>query len=118
MVASNRHTRAVQQIIQVLVSIPAGRVASYGQVADLAGLPGRARLVGKVLREAADEFNLPWHRIVQASGRLAFKAGSRQAKKQTIRLTEEGVVVSANRVSIKDFGWQPSLADMLFQFTG
>lgn len=104
-----------QKIIQTIQQIPAGCVASYGQLADLAGLPGRARLVGKVLRTAPDDFKLPWYRILRANGALAFSAGSEQAMRQIDRLAEEGVEVIRNKVDMKTYGWQPSLADILFK---
>lgn len=104
-----------QKIIQTIQQIPKGRVASYGQLADLAGLPGRARLVGKVLRTAPKETRLPWHRILRANGVLAFLAGSEQAKRQIDLLAEEGVEVIRNKVDLKRYGWQPSLADILFK---
>ncbi len=66
----------VARIEAILALIPAGRVVSYGQVADLAGLPGRARLVGKVLRET--DKVLPWHRVLGAGGTISLPKG-RQA---------------------------------------
>lgn len=106
---------AHQKIINTLLCIPAGKVASYGQIADLAGLPGRARLVGKILRDAPSEIKLPWHRVLRSSGRLAFESGSAQANLQRDLLAEEGVEVIGNKVSLSHYGWQPSLADILFQ---
>lgn len=101
------------QIWQTVCKVPKGRVASYGQIADLAGLPGRARLVGKILGYAPKEMNIPWFRILRSSGQLAFSVGSNDAEKQKGLLQEEGVVVFNNRVKIKQFGWQPSLAELL-----
>jgi methylated-DNA-protein-cysteine methyltransferase-like protein len=108
---------AQQRVMDTLMCIPVGRVASYGQIADLAGLPGRARLVGKVLRDAPADAQLPWHRVLRASGQLAFQSGSQQAKLQAALLAQEGVVVERNKVSMKTFGWRPTLADILFQLT-
>jgi len=93
--------------------IPKGKVASYGQVADLAGLPGRARLVGKALGLAPKELKLPWYRVLRSSGQLAFEKGSKNAEKQKGLLQQEEVVVLNNRVQLKQFGWQPDLAEML-----
>lgn len=105
----------VQRIWKTVKTVPAGKVASYGQIADLAGLPGRARLVGKSLGLAPIKMNLPWYRILRSSGQLAFEKGSSQAEKQKGLLQEEGVVVFNNRVKLKDFGWQPDLAEMLMK---
>lgn len=93
--------------------IPLGKVASYGQVADLAGLPGRARLVGKAMGYAPEDLQVPWYRVLRSNGQIAFPKGSEQAAKQTGLLQEEGVVVFNNRVRLKDFQWQPGLSELL-----
>jgi methylated-DNA-protein-cysteine methyltransferase-like protein len=78
-------------------SIKRGSIASYGEVALRAGLPGRARLVGQVLRDSGDEARLPWHRVTGAGGRIAFPAGSAHAREQLARLVREGVKTRGNR---------------------
>lgn len=85
-------------IIAVVRAIPAGRVASYGWVAAEAGLPGRARLVGRVLGELPAGSGVPWHRVMRAGGRLAFPAGSVDAARQIRALAAEGVTVHGDRV--------------------
>ncbi len=102
-----------KQIWQTVLKVPAGKVASYGQIADLAGLPGRARLVGKVLGYAPKTLKLPWYRILRSSGQLAFNKGSLEAEKQKGLFQEEEVVVMNNRVKLKQFGWQPDLGELL-----
>jgi methylated-DNA-protein-cysteine methyltransferase-like protein len=79
-------------------AIKRGNFASYGEVARRAGLPGRARLVGQVLRESGDEPRLPWHRVTGAGGRIAFPSGSKHAREQLTRLAREGVKARGNRV--------------------
>ena len=74
-----------------------GTFASYGEVARRAGFPGRARLVGQVLRESGGEARLPWHRVTGAGGRIAFPAGSGNARKQLRLLEREGVKTRGNR---------------------
>jgi methylated-DNA-protein-cysteine methyltransferase-like protein len=103
----------IKKIWQTVLVIPKGKVASYGQIADLAGLPGRARLVGKSLGLAPKEMKLPWYRVLRSSGQLAFEKGSKNAEKQKGLLQQEEVVVLNNRVKLKQFGWQPDLAEML-----
>jgi methylated-DNA-protein-cysteine methyltransferase-like protein len=93
------------RIANLVARIPAGSVASYGQVADLAGLPGRARLVGKVLRETPPDRPLPWHRVLRADGRIAFPPNSESGRRQADRLAEEGVEVRGGRVDLARFGW-------------
>lgn len=93
-------------IRHAIASIPRGRVASYGEIAARAGLPGRARLVGTVLRLADDEAGLPWHRVLRADGRLAFAPRSRSFNEQKRRLAAEGVALAGARVDLRRFGWQ------------
>jgi len=78
-------------------AVKRGSFASYGEVARRAGLPGRARLVGQVLRESGDVDRLPWHRITGAGGRIAFPPGSGKARKQLRLLEREGVRTRGNR---------------------
>jgi methylated-DNA-protein-cysteine methyltransferase-like protein len=85
-------------ILKAVRGIKRGTFASYGEVARRAGLPGRARLVGTVLRESGDATGLPWHRVTGAGGRIAFPAGSRSAREQLRRLEREGVKARGNRV--------------------
>ena len=77
-------------ILSVVESIPRGRVSTYGLVAERAGLPRRARLVGRVLSQLSAGTSVPWHRVVGAGGRIAFAAGSRANREQRARLAREG----------------------------
>lgn len=90
-------TPAADRILAAIRAIPRGQVAGYGEVARRAGLPGRARLVARVLagNEHAD---LPWHRVLRSDGRIAFPENSRGWREQTRRLRAEGVVVVKGRV--------------------
>lgn len=90
-------------------------MVSYGQLADLAGLPGRARLAGTALKSTPKELTLPWHRVITASGKLAFAPGSEQFELQQLRLRQEGVLVNNGRVKMREFAWQPDLAELLWQ---
>lgn len=105
---------AHQKIWQTVLQIPSGKVASYGQIADLAGLPGRARMVGKALGKAPEKMVLPWHRVLRSNGQLAFPSGSDALQRQKGLLQEEGVVVTNNRVAMKQWQWQPDLGELLF----
>ena len=92
-------------ILRTIAAIPRGRVASYGEIAARAGLPGRARLVGRILGDYSD-LQLPWQRVLRADGRIAFPAGSRGHREQRARLLEEGVAVTRGHVDLRRFGWQ------------
>ncbi len=99
--------------------IPAGKVACYGQIADLAGLPNRARLVGKALGKLPDQgFQgqaVPWFRVINSQGKISFPVASDDFERQKHQLQEEGVVVIGARIKLKEFQWQPDLAELLFQ---
>ncbi len=108
-------SRYYPQIWQTVLQIPLGKVASYGQIADLAGLPGRARLVGKALGDPMAP-PLPWHRVVRSDLQIAFAKGSRHEQEQRALLLIEGVSIKGQRIA-KQARWQPQLADMLFQLS-
>jgi len=96
-------------IYAVVRRIPPGRVATYGQVAALAGVAGQARLVGYALNALADTSPLPWHRVINAQGRgSASSDGAGSTLPQRIRLEAEGVVFGAGaRVSLERYRWEP-----------
>jgi methylated-DNA-protein-cysteine methyltransferase-like protein len=100
-----------ERLCAVVAAIPSGAVATYGQVAALAGYPRHARHVGRVLA-AAD--GLPWHRVLGAGGRIALPPGSPAAREQARRLRAEGVTVTAGRVDLARFRWQPDLDALLW----
>lgn len=96
--STNTPERRAAAIRKAVRDIKRGHFASYGEVARRAGLPGRARLVGQVLRESGDEARLPWHRVTGAGGRIAFPSGSKNAREQLRRLEREGVRSRGRRV--------------------
>jgi methylated-DNA-protein-cysteine methyltransferase-like protein len=98
MQATGTSHQALQAIWKAVRAIPRGQVSSYGAVAQRAGLPGRARLVGHALKVAPNGMDLPWHRVVGAGGRIAFPQDSRQFVEQRKRLRAEGVGLTRGRV--------------------
>ncbi len=97
-----------QRLRATIDSVPAGKVATYGQIALEAGLPGRARRVGWVLRHLPSGSRLPWHRIIAAGGRSSLPEGSAARREQRQRLAAEGVEMDARgRVDLMRFGWRP-----------
>lgn len=98
-----------QAIYAVVCRIPEGRVATYGQVALLAGLPGRARLVGYALSVLAGRSTIPWHRVVNAQGRISPRScGSDADREQRLRLEREGVSFDADdRIPLAQYIWRP-----------
>jgi len=100
-------------IVRVIRSIPHGCVTSYGEIATRAGLPGRARLVGRVLGEFAGT-DLPWFRVLRSDGRIAFPPGSRSFRRQVRHLAAEGILVVRGRVDIASHGWDRNLDAVLW----
>jgi len=87
-----------QRIWQVITLIPPGKVTTYGEVARQAGMPGAARRVGRALRGLPAETRIPWHRVINAQGRISLPAGSAARSRQIKRLKEEGVEFRQNGV--------------------
>ena len=85
------------RIFAAIRAIPRGQVAGYGEIARRAGLPGRARMVARLLAGNEDAA-LPWHRVLRSDGRIAFPENSRGWREQCRRLRAEGVVVEKGRV--------------------
>ncbi len=95
-----------RRIYAVVRRIPEGRVATYGQVAAEAGLPGHARQVGYALHAAGDE-SVPWHRVINAQGRVSPRAEPGWEGYQRHLLEEEGVEFSdRGAVDLKRYRWQ------------
>lgn len=93
-------------IYAAVMSIPPGRVATYGQVAEEAGLPRRARLVGRALRNLPEDSGVPWQRVVNARGEISDRPRPDAVTEQRILLEDEGVVfLSSGRIDLKVYGW-------------
>jgi methylated-DNA-protein-cysteine methyltransferase-like protein len=109
---------AYERIWNAIAAIPRGRVASYGAIAARAGLPGRARLVGRALGLVPDGMELPWHRVLRSSGQIAFPPGSRGFREQSKRLKAEGVDVRNGKVPLASFGLDANLDRALWGMPG
>ena len=97
-----------ERIYAVVKRIPRGRVATYGQIACLAGLSTGARQVGYALYALPVGYNIPWHRVINAQGKVSVRSGSDYDELQRVLLEAEGVVFDErNRVSLKRFRWEP-----------
>ena len=92
----------------VVRRIPRGRVATYGQVAELAGLRGHARQVGYALHVLTEERQVPWHRVINSRGQVSMRADPGSDHLQRILLESEGVRFdSRGRVPLDEFLWRP-----------
>ena len=96
-----------QRIIDIIKSIPKGKVATYGQIAALAGNPRGARMVVRVLHTSSKKENLPWHRVINSKGKISLSPGS-GFELQKALLEKEGVVFKEDdSVDLKRFLWKP-----------
>lgn len=89
-----------------LSQIPPGKVTTYGDIASLAGYPGNARQVGRVLSQLPTGSNLPWHRVINARGELSFPKNSSKYREQKQRLESEGVNFKHHKISLREFRWR------------
>lgn len=96
------------RIYAVVKRVPRGRVASYGQIARIAGLASHARLVGYAMAALPDDSRVPWQRVVNAQGRVSPRSAPGFDSLQRALLEREGVTFDASgRIDLARFGWQP-----------
>lgn len=97
---------AYDDIYAVVCLVPEGNVATYGQIARLAGRPNGARQVGYALAALGDEHEVPWHRVVNAQGKVSLRATPGYEDVQQILLEDEGVEFGINRIiNLEKFLW-------------
>lgn len=98
-----------QTIYAVVRRIPRGRVATYGQVAALAGLPRHARQVGYAMAALPEGSDVPWQRVINSKGEISARDYPDAVRSQRARLEDEKVLFDANgRVSLARYGWRAS----------
>ncbi len=88
-------TDGSKKIIEIIKSIPNGKVMTYGQVGALAGYANGARQVVRILHTCSEKYNLPWHRVINSKGMVAIKSPEGYMMQKTL-LEREGVVISEN----------------------
>ncbi|MDL2193562.1 MGMT family protein [Shewanella algae] len=103
----------MQKIWHIVALIPEGRVASYGKIADYAGLPGRARYVSRALKQAPDSLALPWHRVINSQGKISFAKDTHPFQLQMSLLRSEGVQVNQGRIALSEYEWRPDMATLV-----
>lgn len=94
-----------EAIYLALMSIPAGKVITYGQLATLAGLPGAARLAGTLLCRLPENTELPWHRVINAQGKISLPSDSAAYQQQKLRLLAEGIAIKNGKISLRIYGY-------------
>jgi len=107
----DRFVKAVWQVVQ---GIPPGHVLTYGEVARLAGMRRAARRVSQAMRRAPRGMQLPWHRVVNAQGRISLPKDSAGHRRQRELLEAEGVVFREGIIDLQRFGYQGALDQLLW----
>lgn len=101
-----------RRIYAIVQAIPFGKVATYGQIAALAGFPGHARQVGYALHALPQGSAVPWHRVINARGQVSPRSEGGWESYQRHLLEEEQVVFGpAGSVDLNRYLWEPSLAE-------
>ena len=104
------HRSAWERIYAVVRRIPHGRVATYGQVAGLAGLPGHARQVGYALHALEPTSRVPWQRVINAQGRVSPRAAPGFDAIQLRFLEREGIPFGGDgKIDLEHYRWRPRL---------
>ncbi len=104
----------VKTVWQVVNGIPRGHVLTYGEVARLAGMSRAARRVSQAMRRAPRGMALPWHRVVNAQGKISFPEDSVGFQRQKELLENEGVVFLNGKIDLDRFGYQGALDQLLW----
>lgn len=92
-------------IWQTVRQIPEGKVATYGQVAELSGLKNQARLVGYALHNLPDDTKIPWHRVINSKGKISFPKNSKANKLQRSVLVKENIFLKNDKIDLEKYGW-------------
>lgn len=104
--ASSDSPTTNEQIYQVLVSVPKGKVVTYGQVAELCGMGRGARVVARALRTLPTGSKIPWFRVINSQGRISIPSDA-GAQRQQAHLESEGVVFLSGKVDLRKYQWRP-----------
>ena len=104
----------VKAVWQVVAGIPRGHVLTYGEVARLAGMSRAARRVSMAMRRAPRGMQLPWHRVINAQGKISFPSDSSGYQRQKELLEQEGVVFLNGKIDLERFGYQGALDHLLW----
>jgi methylated-DNA-protein-cysteine methyltransferase-like protein len=104
----------VKAVWQVVAGIPRGHVLTYGEVARLAGMSRAARRVSQAMRRAPRSMKLPWHRVINAQGKISFPLDSTGYQRQKELLQQEGVVFLNGKIDLERFGYQGALDQLLW----
>jgi methylated-DNA-protein-cysteine methyltransferase-like protein len=103
-----------QSVWKVVSEIPSGHVLTYGEVARLSGMPRAARRVSQAMRRAPRAMQLPWHRVVNAQGKISFAEDSMGWKQQKSKLEDEGVIFLDGKIDLEQYGYRGAVDRLLW----
>lgn len=96
-----------KKVLQFIRAIPEGRVATYKQIAELAGKPQGSRGVAWILHSSSVKYELPWHRVINSQGKISFDPRSTNYREQKKRLAREGVMVESDgQLDLEKHRWR------------
>jgi len=94
-----------KKIWNIVNQIPEGKVATYGQITRLAGIGQNARLVGYALHKLPEGSSVPWHRVINASGKISLRTGKGYHDIQKMLLEKEGIIFRNDKIDLEKYGW-------------
>ena len=102
-----RISEFTKKVLENIRSIPAGKVATYKQIAELSGKPQGSRGVAWILHSCSTTYKLPWHRVLNSRGRISFEIGSGNFRQQKRKLENEGIIFTDDgQLSLAKFQWK------------
>ncbi|MDA3814654.1 MAG: MGMT family protein [Candidatus Cloacimonetes bacterium] len=94
-----------KRVVEIIKKIPAGKVATYGQIATLAGNNKAARQISRILHSSSEKYDLPWHRVINSQGRISLRSGD-GLEMQKAMLESEGIQVIVDRIDLVKYKWK------------
>ena len=95
-----------QKVMQQIHKIPAGKIATYKQIAELSGKPQASRGVSWILHSCSTAYKLPWHRVLNSQGKISFEKTSHNYRKQKKLLLGEGVIFDGEQLNMAKYQWK------------
>lgn len=96
-----------RKVVLLIKRIPSGKVATYGQIAALAGKEQGSRGVAWILHSCSTAYQLPWHRVINSQGKISFPSDTRNYRIQKKRLEQEGVEMnSSKKYNMEKYQWK------------
>ena len=94
----------IKQVIEIIKKIPAGKVATYGQIATLAGNNKAARQISRILHSSSEKYELPWHRVINSQGKISMRSGD-GFEMQKAMLKSEGIEIIKDKIDLVKYKW-------------